>query len=177
MLTFLAALGLGAVAAFALRVATRPAAMHVERSTVVNAPPEKIYPLIEDFHRWSSWSPFEKLDPAMQRTFSGSESGKGAIYGWSGNKKAGEGRMEITDTSPPNRVTIKLDFMKPFESHNICDFTMQPRSGATELTWAMHGQNNTMAKVMQSFVSMDKLIGKDFDEGLAKLKAAAEGGG
>lgn len=174
MLPILITLGLGAAAAVAVRVATRPDSFSLQRSAIVHAPPEKIYPFIEDFHRWESWSPFEKLDPAMRRTFSGAERGKGAVYEWSGNKKAGSGRMEITETDAPRRVTIRLDFLKPFESHNTCDFTLEPRSGGTEVTWAMHGPNTTAAKLMQSFISMDKLVGKDFEEGLRNLKRVAE---
>lgn len=177
MLTIIIALGIGAAALLGARIATRPAIFRAQRSTVIEAPPEKIYPLIEDFHLWKSWSPFEKLDPAMRRTLSGSERGRGAVYEWSGNKKAGTGRMEITDTAAPNRVTIKLDFLKPFESHNVCDFTLEPRGGGTEVTWAMQGPNSTAAKVMQSFMNMEKLIGKDFDEGLANLKRVVERGG
>ena len=176
MLPILITLGIGAAAALVARVATRPAIFRVGRSTTVNAPPEAIYPLIEDFRRWAAWSPFEKLDPALRRSFSGSERGKGAVYEWEGNKKAGQGRMEITDTSPPNGVTIKLDFLKPFESHNITEFTMEPRGESTEVTWNMHGPNSMPAKVMQSFISMDKLIGKDFEAGLANIKRVAETG-
>jgi uncharacterized protein YndB with AHSA1/START domain len=176
MIPILITLGIGAAAALVARIATRPAILRVRRSTTVNAPPEAIYPLIEDFRRWAAWSPFEKLDPALRRSFSGAERGKGAVYAWEGNKKAGQGRMEITDTSPPNTVAIKLDFLKPFESHNITEFTMEPRGEATEVTWDMHGPNSTSAKVMQSFISMDKLIGKDFEAGLANIKRVAETG-
>lgn len=167
-------LGLGVVAALALRVATRPAIFRVQRSATIHAPPEKIYPLLEDFHRWSSWSPFEELDPAMNRSFSGAERGEGAVYEWNGNRRAGQGRMEITESSPPNRLVIELHFLKPFKSNNICEFTLEPRGDATAVTWAMRGPNTTSARVMQSFISMDKLVGKDFEAGLAKLKTIAE---
>jgi carbon monoxide dehydrogenase subunit G len=114
------------------------------------------------------------MDPEMKRTYSGVASGKGAVYAWQGNSKVGEGRMEISDTSPPSKVTIKLDFVKPFEAHNIAEFTLEPKGDSTSVTWTMHGPSPYMAKVMGVFVSMDKMIGKDFETGLANLKTVAE---
>jgi hypothetical protein len=111
--------------------ATRPDTLHVQRAADVKAPPEEIFPLISDFHRWPSWSPYEKRDPAMKRTYSGAEHGKGAVYEWEGNSEVGQGRMEITDTSDPSRVTIKLDFIKPFEGHNVAEFALVPQGDAT----------------------------------------------
>jgi hypothetical protein len=168
------------VAAAALPVAvlayaaTKPATFQVQRSMRIDAPPEAIFPLIQDFHSWSAWSPWEGLDPGMTRTHSGAARGKGAVYGWSGNRKVGEGRMEITDVAAPSRVDIKLDFLKPFEAHNLTDFKIERRGDATEVTWTMRGPNTYMGKVMSVFVSMDRMIGKDFEAGLEKLKAAAE---
>jgi hypothetical protein len=162
--------GVGAVLVLA---ATKPGSLHVERSVRVKAPAEHILPLISDFHRWASWSPFERLDPAMKKTFSGAASGKGAIYEWAGNNKAGQGRMEVTDATA-SEVTIKLDFLKPFEGHNIASFTVAPDGGATNVTWAMDGPSPFMMKVMRIFVNMDKMLGRDFELGLANLKAAAE---
>jgi hypothetical protein len=153
--------------------ATRPGAFSVQRSVQVQAPPAKVLPLISDFHNWPAWSPWEKLDPAMTRTHSGAPSGKGAAYAWQGNKKVGEGRMEITDASPA-QVDIKLDFFKPFEAHNTAQFTLQPRDGGTQVTWTMSGAQPYMMKVMTLFCSMDKMVGKDFEAGLANLKAVAE---
>ena len=162
---------LGATLAFA---ATKPDTFRVERSTSIKAPPEKIFPLIDDFHRWSSWSPFEKLDPAMKRTFSGSPNGSGAAYEWEGNAKAGAGRMEIRDASPGSKVTIQLDFIKPFEGHNVAEFALEPQGDSTKVTWAMHGPNRYFAKVMHLFFDMDGMVGRSFDEGLANLKALTE---
>jgi uncharacterized protein YndB with AHSA1/START domain len=162
---------LAAILGFA---ATKPGAFRVERAKSIQAAPERIFDLINDFHRWDSWSPWEKLDPTMKKTFSGAVSGKGAVYEWAGNSKAGQGRMEITDTSPSSKVTIKLDFIKPFEGHNIAEFTLDAQGGSTNVTWAMFGPQAYMAKVMSVFVSMDSMIGKDFEAGLNNMKAIAE---
>ena len=162
------------IVAVLVYAATRPDSFSVQRSATINAPAEKIYPLIADFHQWGTWSPWEKLDPAMTKTYSGSASGQGAVYGWKGNKDVGEGRMEITEASAPSKVGIKLDFLKPFESHNTADFTLVPKGDATEVTWDMHGPSPYITKLMTVFMSMDKMIGKDFESGLANLKAAAE---
>ena len=116
----------------------------------------------------------EKIDPAMQRTHSGASAGKGAAYAWLGNSKVGQGRMEITDTAAPHQITIKLDFLKPFEAHNVTEFSFAAMGSATEVTWAMHGPSPFVSKLMGVFVSMDRMVGKDFEKGLANLKAAAE---
>jgi len=154
--------------------ATKPGAFRVERARSIQAPPERIFDLINDFHRWGSWSPWEKLDPMMKRTFAGAESGKGAVYEWAGNSKAGQGRMEITNSVPGSKITIKLDFLKPFEAHNTAEFTLVPQGSATNITWATLGPQVYMAKVMSVFVSMDRLIGRDFEAGLSNMKAIAE---
>lgn len=154
--------------------ATRADSFRVQRTARIQAPPEKVFDLIQDFHRWSVWSPWERLDPAMKKTYTGAERGNGAVYQWAGNRKAGEGRMEITDTSQSRRVTIKLDFLKPFEGHNITEFQLEPKGSSTEVTWEMHGPQVYLAKVMSVFVSMDSMVGKDFEAGLAKMKAVAE---
>jgi uncharacterized protein YndB with AHSA1/START domain len=159
------------VLAFAL---TKPDTFTVQRSTSIKAPPEKIFAVLNDFKRWPEWSPWEKLDPQMQRTQSGAASGKGAVYAWEGNSKVGAGRMEILDTAAPNKVDIKLDFIKPFEGHNTATFTMQPQGDATNVNWAMTGPTPFVSKLMQVFVNMDTMIGKDFEAGLANLKALAE---
>ena len=163
-----------ALAAFLGYAATRPESFRVERTTRIAAAPEQIFPLIVDFHRWNIWSPYEKIDPAMKRSHSGPETGTGASYEWDGNRQAGSGRMEITDTSPPSNVTIKLDFTRPFKASNTIEFILAPKDGATDVTWAMHGHNSFGNKVMSVFMSMDKLVGKDFEEGLSNLKAVAE---
>jgi carbon monoxide dehydrogenase subunit G len=154
--------------------ATRPDTLHVQRSATVKAPPEAIFPLISDFHRWSSWSPYEKRDPAMKRTYGGAAQGKGAVYEWQGNNEVGQGRMEITDTSDPSRITIKLDFIKPFEGHNMAEFALVPQGGTTNVTWSMDGPSPYIGKLIGVFVNMDRMIGNDFETGLANLKAIAE---
>jgi hypothetical protein len=162
------------IAAVLILAARRPNSFKVERSAAIGAAPEQIFPLIEDFNKWRSWSPYERLDPAMKRSFSGSARGKGAIYEWEGNSKAGKGRIEITDTTVPSRVTIKLDMIKPFEGHNVVDFTLAPRGNETEVTWAMRGPSPYIAKLIGLFCSMDKMIGREFETGLGNLKALVE---
>jgi uncharacterized protein YndB with AHSA1/START domain len=157
--------------------ATRPDTFRVERSTTIHAPASRIYPMIADFHRWTAWSPWENIDPNLQRTYEGAPSGKGAGYGWVGNKKVGSGHMEITDASEPSRLVIKLDFLKPFEAHHIAEFTLTPQGDDTRVTWAMNGRSPYMMKVMGIFMSMDSMIGGDFEKGLANLKREAEAGG
>ena len=164
----------GAILGFLGFAATRPGTYQVERSTAISAPADSIFPFINDFHRWAEWSPFEKLDPNMSKTFSGSEQGAGATYAWEGNNKAGKGRMEILGSTPPSNVKIKLDFEKPFPSSNLTDFTLAPSGDQTRVTWAMAGPSSYMIKVMGIFMSMDKMIGKDFEEGLANLKRVSE---
>jgi hypothetical protein len=153
--------------------ATKPDSFQVQRSASMQAPSEKVVGLIDDFHQWGSWSPWEKLDPAMKKTYSGAGAGKGSVYVWEGNSKVGAGRMEILDATA-SKVTIKLDFLKPFEAHNVAEFTVQPQGGATQVTWAMHGPTPFVSKIMQVFVSMDTLIGGDFERGLANMKTVAE---
>ena len=165
------ALAVAIVLILALR---KPDIFRVERSASIKAPPESIFPLINDFHRWASWSPYETRDPAMQRSFSGAASGKGAVYAWNGNKNVGSGRMEILDAPVPEKVVIKLDFFAPFEAHNTAEFTMLPRGDATDVSWAMYGPSPFMAKLMHVFMNMDNMVGKDFAAGLANLKRVAE---
>ena len=153
---------------------TRPGAIHVQRAATIKAPADAIFPLINDFHQWTAWSPWEKRDPALKRTYGGAQSGAGAIYEWDGNKQVGQGRMEITESSPPSRIAIQLDFIKPFEGHNVAEFTLVPQNGATQVHWAMRGPSPYVARLMGIFFNMDKMIGQDFEAGLANLKAAAE---
>lgn len=162
-----------AIVAVLAYAATKPDTFRVQRSASIKATPEKIYPLIAEFDRWPEWSPYEHRDPQMKRTRSGPKAGKGAIYEWDGDKNVGKGRMEILETSP-SRILIKLDFFRPFEAHNIAEFTLQPRGDATEVTWAMQGPNLYIGKVMSVFIDMDKMVGKDFETGLASMQAAAE---
>jgi uncharacterized protein YndB with AHSA1/START domain len=163
-----------AIAALLVYASTRPDAFRLERTVVINAPPEKVFNLINDFHQWPQWSPWEHLDPALKRTYEGPEAGPGTVYAWDGNNKVGNGRMEILESQASTKVIIKLDFFKPFEAHNTAEFTLAPNDGGTQVTWAMFGPNNFIAKLMQTFFSMDKMVGGQFEQGLAQMKAAAE---
>src|SRR6267142_114624 len=162
------------IAAVLVFAATKPDTFRVERSATIKAPPEKIFAVLNDFQRWETWSPWEKKDPAMKRTFSVVSGGKGAVYSWEGNKEVGQGRMEIADSVPPSRLAIKLDFLKPFEAHHMVEFTLAPQGDATSVTWAMQGPSPYFMKIMHVFLDMDSMVGKDFEAGLAKLKAVAE---
>jgi uncharacterized protein YndB with AHSA1/START domain len=174
VLGIIVAVVLVAVAGILVYAATKPNDFRVQRSVSIKAPPDKIYALIVDLHGWAAWSPYEKKDPAMKRTFSGAASGKGAVYEWDGDKNVGAGRMEIVGAAAPSKVTIKLDFLKPFEGHNTAEFTMVPSGDTTTVTWAMYGPSPYMMKVMGTFMNMDRMIGDDFAIGLANLKAIAE---
>ena len=154
---------------------TKPDSFRVQRSVTIQAAPDKVFSQIDDFHNWAAWSPWEKLDPAMKKIFSGAPIGKGAAYAWEGNSKVGAGSMEILDASSPAKVLIKLDFLRPFEGHNTAEFSIAPAAaGASTVTWVMYGPSNFMTKVMMVFTSMDALIGKDFENGLANLKSVSE---
>ena len=155
--------------------ATKPDNFRVQRSTSIKAPPEKISAVLSDFRAWDAWSPWEKVDPKMQRTYSGEPRGKGARYAWAGNSEVGEGSMTITEAQP-SRVALDLDFVKPFEGHNKVVFTLAPKGDATEVTWDMQGPSPYITKVIQVFCDMDGMIGKQFEAGLADLKSLAEKG-
>ena len=163
-----------AIAIVLILAAIKPDTFSVQRATTVRAPAEKIFALINDFHRWGTWSPYEARDPAMKRSYSGPANGVGAVYGWDGNNNVGAGRMEILDASAPAKIVIKLDFFRPFEGHNTAEFTMLPQGDATHLTWLMHGPAVFVSKVMQVFINLDHMIGKDFEIGLANLKRLTE---
>ena len=163
-----------AIAIVLILAAAKPDTFSVRRAATVRAPAEKIFPLINDFHRWGTWSPYEARDPAMKRSYSGPANGVGAVYGWDGNNNVGAGRMEILETSPPAKIVIKLDFFKPFEGHNTAEFTILPQGDATDVTWVMHGPAPFMFRLMQVFMNIDRMIGKDFEIGLANLKRLTE---
>jgi uncharacterized protein YndB with AHSA1/START domain len=146
----------------------------VERTTTINAPAEKVYAQIVDFHNWRNWSPWDDLDPDMKRSYSGADAGVGASYAWAGNRKAGEGQMKITDAAAPSSVQIALDFLKPFKSSSTTTFNLEPQGEATEVTWTMTGPKTLMTRVMGVFRSMDKMIGPDFEKGLTQLKGTTE---
>jgi len=154
--------------------ATRPDTFRVERSASIKAPPEKIFPLINDFRQWGAWSPWEKLDPAMKRRLSGADYGRRAVYEWEGNSSVGAGRMEISAETPGEFVRIRLDFLKPFEANNIAEFTLKPAGDSTTVTWAMYGPANYLSKLIGVFCNMDTMVGGNFETGLANLKAMAE---
>jgi uncharacterized protein YndB with AHSA1/START domain len=155
---------------------TKPDTFRIERTASIKATPERIFAHLNTFYNWRAWSPWEKLDSTMQRTYSGTGQGMGAVYEWKGNSEVGSGRMEITESSPFSKISIKLDFIEPFEGHNTTEFTLKPEGEATNVTWAMHGPNQFLGKVMSIFVDMDNMIGKDFEAGLASLKTSAESG-
>jgi hypothetical protein len=163
-----------AIAIVLILAATKPNTLLVQRATSIKAPADRIYPMINDFRQWRTWSPYENKDPAMKRSYGGADSGKGAVYAWDGNSNVGAGRMEILEVSAPSKITIKLDFFKPFEGHNTAEFTMLPQGDVTNLTWTMHGPAVFMSKVMQVFMNLDHMIGRDFEVGLANLKKLAE---
>jgi hypothetical protein len=142
----------------------------VERSKVVSAPPDRVHDAIADFHRWEQWSPWHDIDPEMTTSYSGAESGVGAVYEWSGNRKAGQGRMEITGNTP-QEVTVDLRFLKPFKAENTTTFRLAPEGDGTRVTWTMVGPRTFMTKVMGIFKSMDAMVGPDFEKGLDRLDA------
>jgi uncharacterized protein YndB with AHSA1/START domain len=161
------------VAIFSIVVATRPSHFHVERSVSIAAPAEVVFPLINDFHRWPSWSPWEKLDPGMKRDYSGAPAGTGAGYDWSGNDDVGVGSMRITDSQAPTRVAIALEFKQPWQASNTTLFSLTPEADGAHVTWGMDGENNFMLKAVSLFMNMDEVVGKDFEAGLANLQRAA----
>ena len=153
---------------------TKPNEFRMQRDTAINAPPEKIFAILNDFKRWGEFSPWDKKDPAMKRKFGDITAGKGGYYGWEGNKDVGIGSMTIAESTPSTKLVIRLDFVKPFEANNIVEFNLTPQGGATRVEWSMRGPNNFMNKLMQVFMDFDKMVGKDFEAGLASLKASAE---
>lgn len=161
------------IAGVLIYAATKPDSFRVQRTVLINAPPGKLFSLISDLRAWPAWSPYEKKDPAMKRIFGAVTAGKGATYAWEGNKDVGQGSMEIVE-SGPRKVLIKLDFLKPFEAHNMAEFLMDPKGDGTSVTWAIYGPSPYISKVIGTFMNMDDMIGRDFERGLADLKAAAE---
>ncbi|XXX78258.1 SRPBCC family protein [Sorangium sp. So ce134] len=169
--------GLGLLAVillFVIVVMTRPSTFRVERSATLAAPVDAVYAQVADFHAWQGWSPWEKLDPSMKKTFGGPESGVGASYAWSGNDDVGEGNMTITDAKQPSNVTIRLEFIKPFAATNTTTFTLAPAPGGTRVTWAMEGENSFLGKAFGIFMDMDEMIGADFEKGLGAMKQIVE---
>lgn len=151
-----------------------PGTFRIERSAVIDASPDAIFPLIDDFRAWTGWSPWEKLDANLARTYSGPSHGKGAGYAWEG-KKAGTGSMRILESSPGRKIAIQLAFLKPFAATNLAEFTFEPQGGSTRVTWAMSGRHTVLTRVFHS-LGMEKMTGKAFEAGLADLKTIAEKG-
>lgn len=160
------------VLAFALYVQSRPSAFRITRSLVIAAPPSAIFPLLHDFRAWARWSPWEKLDPDMTKTYGGADAGVGATYHWQG-KKSGEGKMTITESESDRRLVIALDFIKPFPANNTTIFTVEPDGEGTRVTWTMEGESNFASKAFGVFVNMDAMVGRDFETGLAAISTIA----
>jgi hypothetical protein len=163
-----------AVVALAGIISTRPATFSIQRTATIQAPAELAFAMVNDFHRWNEWSPWDKLDPKMTRTFTGANAGLDAMYEWTGNDDVGQGRMTIQESKPGELVRIRLEFIKPFEAASTSTFTFAPAGEGTTVTWKMEGNNNFISKAFGLFMDMDKMIGKDFDNGLANMKKAAE---
>jgi len=155
-------------------VALQPSEYRVARSTTISAPPAAVFAQVNDFHKWEAWNPWGKIDPAMKQAYEGAPAGIGAIYTWTGNKEVGEGRMTITESCPSELIRITLEFFKPFAATNTAEFTFKPEGNQTAVTWSMFGEKNFMAKVIHLFMSMDKMIGGQFEKGLADMKSIVE---
>lgn len=174
MLKSIALIVVLAVAALLLYATTRPDTFAVQRSTVVQAGTDKLFPLVNDLHQFNTWNPYAKKDPAMQTSYRGPASGPGAAFDFSGNKNAGRGSVEVTGGQAPTRVDMVLHMIEPFEGRNQISFTLAPQGEATQVTWAMHGPSPYISKLIGIFIDMDHMIGRDFEAGLAQLKAVAE---
>ena len=162
------------VGVFAGIVALRPSEFRVERSAVISAPPTVVFAQVNDLHNWDAWSPWAKLDPAAKQTFEGPPAGTGAAFSWVGNSKVGEGRMTITETRPYELIRFRLDFVRPFAGTNAAEFTFTPRGDQTAVTWSMSGRQNFLAKAFCMFMNMDRMVGGEFEKGLAQMKSVAE---
>ena len=161
------------VAVVLFYASTKPDIFHVERSINIKASPEKIFPFINDFHSWDAWTPYNK-DPAMKKTYSGNDSGKGAHYAWEGNKEAGKGEITITDTTPPSKLVFDLHMIKPFEGRNVAAISLNVSGDSTNVTWSLDDKHSLMLKTVALFINLDNTIGKDFEVGLTRLKAIAD---
>ena len=162
------------VVVFIVIVALQPSDFRVARSATISAPPPAVFAQVNDFHKWEAWNPWGKIDPAMKQTYEGAPAGPGAIYTWSGNNEVGEGRMTITDSRPSDLIRVKLEFFKPFAATNTAEFAFKPEGNQTLVTWSMFGEKNFMAKAVHLVMNMDKMIGGQFEKGLADMKSAVE---
>lgn len=164
------------IVVLAVVIAMQKPQFQITRAATISASPEKVFPLVNDFHHWEHWSPWAKLDPSMEQVFEGATAGDGAVYSWSGNGKVGAGRMTVTESRAPQLVVIRLEFLKPFKTTNRTEFTFTPQGSGTLVNWTMTGEKNFVSKAFGLIMDMDKLIGRDFEKGLAQMKAAAESG-
>jgi len=155
-------------------VAVQPSGFRVERTATISAPAPAVFGQVNDFHNWEAWSPWAKLDPTMRQAFEGAPAGTGAIYTWTGNKQVGEGRMTVTESRPNELIRIRLEFLKPFAATNTAEFAFKPEGNQTVVTWSMVGKNNFIAKAVHLVVNMDRMVGGDFEKGLARMKSVAE---
>ena len=162
------------VGVLAVIVAMQPSEFRIERSATIAAPAPVVFAQVNDFHKWQAWSPWAKLDPAVKNSFAGAPAGQGAAFAWAGNRQVGEGRMTITESRPSELVRIKLEFLKPFEATNTAEFTFKPQGEHTAVTWSMYGHNNFVGRAVCLFVNMDKVLGGEFEKGLASMKSVAE---
>jgi hypothetical protein len=153
---------------------TQPDTFRISRTATINAPADKIFGIVTDLRRGVEWSPYEKKDPNMKKSFNGPATGPGSQMAWDGNKDIGAGTLTIANTTAPSKVVLNLDMTRPMEGHNIIEYDLAPESGGTRMTWSMHGPMNPIGKVMCLFLNMDKMVGKDFEDGLRNLKALAE---
>lgn len=172
MLTMI--LALLAIAVLVIIVALQPAQFRVTRSTTIAAPAANVFAQVNELGKWEAWNPWQKKDPAMQLTFSGPPAGPGASYAWAGNKEVGEGRLTITESHPHELVRLRLEFFKPFTATNTAEFTFRPDNGGTQVTWTMTGRNNLFAKALRLVMNMDRMVGGEFEKGLAQMKTVAE---
>jgi polyketide cyclase/dehydrase/lipid transport protein len=162
------------VVALVIVIAMQPSEFRVARSTTISASASDVFAQVNDFHKWEAWNPWGKIDPAMKQSYEGAPAGTGAVYTWSGNKQVGEGRMTLTESRPNDLIRIKLEFFRPFAGTNTAEFTFKPEGGQTIVTWSMSGEKNFMAKAIHLFINMDKMIGGQFEQGLAQMKSVAE---
>ena len=163
-----------ALVVFVVFIATRPDTFHLERSTRVDAPPDVVFAQVNDFKNWDAWSPWAKLDPNMTKTLGGAPAGVGATYAWSGNSEVGEGRMAIVESTPNERVGVRLEFVKPFAGTNMATFTFVPQGGSTHVTWAMDGERNFIGKAIGLVLNVESFLGPQFEKGLPQMKTASE---
>jgi uncharacterized protein YndB with AHSA1/START domain len=177
MITMLIKIAIGLVAivvVFAFIIALQPSEFRIVRSATISAPAAVVFSQVNDFHKWEAWSPWAKMDPAAKNSFEGAPAGTGAVFAWAGNDKVGEGRMTLTESRPPDLIRIKLEFVRPFAATNTAEFTFRPEGNQTVVTWSMAGRNNFLARALCLFVNMDKMVGGEFEKGLAQMKAIAE---